>query len=203
MDELEQKSKVEPVLTFIVAECGEFHQLGEYYDDITTVEEAIEKWEQLRDSPLNGVASIGILSHKPGGNSLEDELVDLVTRKVLDLDMLRYYPTIRNDKRALEMIAALASHLPDIGVIGEIPYELSLQMMLYELDPEKEIFSEDERALIEEYALQFGDMNRSRELAEHICYQEKYGNQDVAPVVIEARREIQEKKEEHLYKRKR
>jgi len=203
LDELEQKSKVEPVLTFIVAECGEFHQLGEYYDDITTVEEAIEKWEQLRDSPLNGVASIGILSHKPGGNSLEDEQVDLVTRKVLDLDMLRYYPTIRNDKRALEMIAALASHLPDIGVIGEIPYELSLQMMLYELDPEKEIFSEDERALIEEYALQFGDMNRSRELAEHICYQEKYGNQDVAPVVIEARREIQEKKEEHLYKRKR
>ena len=60
-------------------------------------------------------------------------------------------------------------------------------MMLYELDPEKEIFSEDERVLIEEYALQFRDMNRSRELAEHICYQEEYGNQDVAPVVIKAR----------------
>lgn len=101
------------------------------------------------------------------------------------------------------MIAALASHLPDIGVIGEIPYELSLQMMLYELDPEKEIFSEDERTLIEEYALQFRDMNRSRELAERICYQEEYGNQDVAPVVIEARREIQEKKEEHLQQKKR
>ena len=203
LDELERKSKVEPVLTFTVAECGEFHQLGEYYDDITTVEEAIEKWEQLKDSPLNGVASIGILSHKPGENSLEDEQVDLVTRKVLDLDMLRYYPAIRNDKRALEMIAALASYLPDIDVIGEIPYELSLQMMLYELDPEKEIFSEDERTLIEEYALQFGDMNRSRELAEHICYQEEYGNQDVAPVVIEARSEIQEKKEEHLHQKKR
>ena len=38
---------------------------------------------------------------------------------------------------------------------------------------------------------------------EHICYQEEYGNQDVAPVVIEARREIQEKKEEHLHQRKR
>ena len=74
------------------------------------------------------------------------------------------------------MIAALASHLADIGVIGEIPYELTLRMMLYELDPEKEIFSEDERALIEEYALQFRDMNRSRGLAEHICYQEEYGN---------------------------
>lgn len=51
--------------------------------------------------------------------------------------------------------------------------------------------------------LQFRDMNRSRELAEHICYQEEYGNQDVAPVVIKARREIQEKKEEHLQQRKR
>lgn len=38
---------------------------------------------------------------------------------------------------------------------------------------------------------------------EHICYQEEYGNQDVAPVVIEARREIQEKKEEHLQQKKR
>ena len=126
---------------------------------------------------------------------MEDEQVDLVTRKVLDLDMLRYYPTIRNDKRALEMIAALASYLPDIDVIGEIPYELSLQMMLYELDPEKEIFSEDERTLIEEYALQFRDMNRSRELAEHICYQEEYGNQDVALVIMEAKRELREKAE--------
>ena len=49
----------------------------------------------------------------------------------------------------------------------------------------------------------FRDMNRSRELAERICYQEEYGNQDVAPVVIEARREIQEKKEEHLQQKKR
>ena len=127
----------------------------------------------------------------------------MVPRKVLDLDMLCYYPAIRNDKRALVMIAALASHLPDISVIGEIPYELSLQMMLYELDPEKEIFSEDERVLIEEYALQFRDMNRSRELAEHICYQEEYGNQDVALLVINARRDILEKTEEHLQHRKR
>ena len=206
LDELERKSKVEPVFTYTVAECREFHQLGEYYDDITTAKEAIEKWEQLKDSPLNGVASIGILAHKPGENPLEDEQIDLVTRKALDLNMIGYYPTIQNDKRALEMIAALVSHLPDVGVIGEIPYELSLQMMLYELDPEKEIFSEDERALIEEYALQFRDMNRSRELAEQICYQEEYGNQDVALVIMEAKRELQkepEKREEFFRQKKR
>lgn len=204
--ERERRNYVEPVLTFTVAECGEFHQLGEYYDDITTVEEAIEIWNRLKDSPLNGVASIGILAHKPGEMSLDDEQVDLITRRMLDLDMIRYYPMIRNDKRALDMIASLKCHLPDIGVIGEVPYELSVQMMLYELDPEKEIFSEEERALIEEYALQFHDMERTRELAEHICYQEEYGNQNVAPIIIEARRELQEgqeKKEEHLHQRKR
>lgn len=70
----------------------------------------------------------------------------------------------------MEIIAALKSRLPNIGVIGEIPYELSIQMMLYELDSEKRIFSENERALIEEYALQFHDMDRTRELADHICY---------------------------------
>ena len=46
-------------------------------------------------------------------------------------------------------------------------------------------------------------LNCEEFLAEHICYQEEYGNQDVAPVVIEARREIQEKKEEHLQQKKR
>lgn len=204
--EVERRNYVEPVLTFTVAECGEFHQLGEYHENITFVEDAIEIWNRLKDSPLNGVASIGILAHKPGEMSLGDEQIDLVTRKILDLDMLRYYPMIKNDKRALEMIAALKSRLPNIGVIGEIPYELSVQMMLYELDPEKEIFSQEERALIEEYATQFHDLDRTRELAEHICYQEEHGNQDVALVIMEARRELQEeleKKEEHLRQKKR
>lgn len=204
--EVERRNYVEPVFTFTVAECGEFHQLGEYYDDITTAEEAIEIWNRLKDSPLNGVASIGILAHKPGEMSMDDEQIDLVTRKMLDLDMLRYYPMIKSDKRALEMIAALKNHLPDIGVIGEVPFELSVQMMLYELDPNKEIFSAEECRLIEEYATQFHDMDRTRELAEHICYQEEYGNQDVALVIMEARRELQEeleKKEEHLRQKKR
>lgn len=66
--------------------------------------------------------------------------------------------------------------------------------------------SEDERSLIQEYAMQMKDMSKTRELAERICYQEEYGNQDVAPAVIAAKKEIeeeQEKKEEHLHQKKR
>ncbi len=47
--------------------------------------------------------------------------------------------------------------------------------------------------LIEEYALQFRGHESQQGTGKHICYQEEYGNQDVAPVVINARREIQEK----------
>ena len=50
------------------------------------------------------------------------------------------------------------------------------------------------------------DMPKTRGLARYICYQEKFGNQDVALVVIEARREMQERqggKEERLRQKKR
>ena len=77
-----------------MAECGEFHQLGEYYDDIT-MEEAKEIWNRLKDGPLTGVASIGILAHKPGEMSMDDGQIDLVKRKMIDLDMLRYYSMIK------------------------------------------------------------------------------------------------------------
>lgn len=98
--EMERRNHVEPVFAFTVAECGEFHQFGEYYDDITTVEEAVERWNQLKDSPLNDVASIGIFAHKPGQEQ-EDEQVDLVARRVMDVDILQYYPRIQGNKQAL------------------------------------------------------------------------------------------------------
>lgn len=87
-----------------------------------------------------------------------------------------------------------------------MPTELSAELLIRELDPEKKILSEDERNLIREYALATRDIPKTRTLAEHICYQEEFGNQDVAPAVIEARWEIQEelqKKEQNLHQRKR
>ena len=37
------------------------------------------------------------------------------------------------------------------------------------------------------------DDKKTRELAESICYQEEYGNQDVAPAVLQAKEEMREK----------
>ena len=100
----------------------------------------------------------------------------------------------------------MIGNLREVKVIGKMPTQLSAELLLRELDPKREILSEEERSLIQNYALQMKDMQKTRELAERICYQEEFGNQDVAPAVIEARKEMQEaqeKKEEKMYQRKR
>lgn len=189
-------------ITFTVAECGEFHQMGRYRDDIENADEAIAVWKEFKEGALNGIPSIGILAHVPGQTEMDDEQVDILSGNWIDLDMIRYYPAIRNEKVVIEMIADLMERIRDIKVVGKMPQEL----LLRELDPKKEILSEDERSLIQEYAMQMKDMSKTRELAERICYQEEYGNQDVAPAVIAAKKEIeeeQEKKEEHLHQKKR
>lgn len=42
-----QRSEKEIEVTLTVAECGEFHNLGEFYENIPTVEEAIAIWKQI------------------------------------------------------------------------------------------------------------------------------------------------------------
>lgn len=66
-----------------------------------------------------------------------------------------------NDGRLLE-------RLRNVKVVGKMPSELSTEMLLQELDPEKKILSEEERSLIQDYAVQMKDMIKTRELAERI-----------------------------------
>ena len=66
-------------ITFTVAECGEFHSLGRYWDDISNAEEAIALWKEYQKGPLNGIPSIGIQIHKPGQTGMEDAQMDLVS----------------------------------------------------------------------------------------------------------------------------
>jgi len=40
-----EKDKVE--VTLMVSECSEFHNMGEFYENIPTVEEAIAIWKQI------------------------------------------------------------------------------------------------------------------------------------------------------------
>ena len=191
MEKLEKKNEPERNVTYTVAECGEFHQMGAYYDNITTVDEALEKWKNMKKSPLNAIPALGIRIHTSGQEEYTDEQIDLVSGKVIDLSMLEYTPSIIKESNAIEKIAELIEKLPEYQLIGHIPTELSTQMILVHLDLEKKVFSDDERNLIKEYGFKIGDVDKTRELAEHIYVQEVYGNKDVALAMIDAREEME------------
>lgn len=192
---VERSRYVPPKITYTVAECGEFHSMGRYRDNIENVNEAIALWNEYKKGTLNGVPSIGILVHTPGQTELEDAQVDLVSGKTMDLDMIRYYPEINTEEAAIQKICELVENLHDVEVVGKVPENVSAELILLEFDPKQEIYNEEERSLIKEYALQVKDMPKTRGLARCICYQEKFGNQDVALAMITAREEIDEVKE--------
>ena len=104
-------------ITFTVAECGEFHSLGRYRDDISNAEEAIEVWKEYQKGTLNGIPSIGIQIHKPGQPEVEDMQVDLVSGKTMDLDMLRYYSEINVEETAIQKICELVENLQDVEIV--------------------------------------------------------------------------------------
>lgn len=188
---VERSQYVPPKITYTVAECGEFHSMGRYRDDIENVNEAITLWNEYKKGTLNGVPSIGILVYTPGQTELEDVQVDLVSGKTMDLDMIWYYPEINTEEIAIQKICELVENLHDVEVIGKVPENVSAELILREFDPEQEIYNEEERSLIKEYALQVKDMQKTKGLARCICYQEKFGNQDVALAMITAREEIE------------
>lgn len=191
MEKVESVNELKQVVTFTVAECGEYHQMGVYYDDIATAEDAIQRFHQLRDSPLNGIPALGIRIHTIGQPEYEDVQVDFVSGKRIDVSILEYIPSMRENVEAMEKLSEVMVKMPDYLVIGTAPVELSVQMVLRQLDSNGTVFSPEERELILDYGIQLGDMDKTKQLAEHIYTQEVDGNQDVALAIIDAKAEIE------------
>ena len=66
LSELEKEPVIEPEtvhITFTVAECGEFHNMGEYHEDIETIEEAMKLYNAIDPSWMHGIPSIGVNMH--------------------------------------------------------------------------------------------------------------------------------------------
>lgn len=110
----------EKTVTLTVAECGEFHSLGEFHENIASVEEAIAVWKSIPPERMNGIPSIGINIHTEGTERYEDVEIDILSGKVIDLEVLDYVPDITDDPKAIEVMAELIDKLPDIEVRGSL-----------------------------------------------------------------------------------
>ena len=96
-----------------VAECTEFHSLGEYYEDIETAEEAAAIYRQIPPGRRNGIPSIGICFHIPGQPEREDIQLDILTGSVIDTEMLCYVPEMEKSPQVWEAVRALKRLFPE------------------------------------------------------------------------------------------
>ena len=113
----EEKQKV---ITLTVAECGEFHNLGEYHEGIESVEEAVAVFNRIPPERMNGIRSIGINIHTEGTEAYEDTQMDIVSGRTADLEILDYVPDITDNPKAVAVIAELIDKMPDIEVRGSL-----------------------------------------------------------------------------------
>lgn len=114
------KEKSDAVVTLTVAECGEFHNMGEFHEDIRTVSDALEKLKAIPPDRMHGIPSVGIrITDKEKPDDYTE--MDIVRGKTIDLDMLKYVPEIAENGRAQQMIAEIIHAMPDAKIEGEIP----------------------------------------------------------------------------------
>ena len=122
------QEQAETEVTLTVAECGEFHNLGEFYENIPTVEEAVAIWKQIPPERMNGIPAIGINIHTPGTEAFEDVEIDILTGKRIDLDILEYIPDIKGNPQAMEMITELVAKLPEMEIDGHLGEEMEAKV---------------------------------------------------------------------------
>lgn len=135
LSELEKEPMIEPEtvhITFTVAECGEFHNMGEYHEGIETIEEAMNLYNAIDPSRMHGIPSTGVNMHIEGTG--EDEQLDIVSGKSIDVDFLNYAPELRDTPKVQDAIKKLIVAYPEKDVIDVETKEQKIQTLAAELD---------------------------------------------------------------------
>lgn len=170
----QEKEKAEVTLT--VSECGEFHNLGECYENIPTVDEAIAIWKQIPSERMNGIPAIGINIIERGAEPFEDYEIDVLSGKRIDLGVLDYVPDIKNNPQAMEVITELVAKLPDMEIDGVMSEEMEArvwELRMPDLPQEEQLAVELDRLCYDYDTVLYHDSTRNMtenvsELAESI-----------------------------------
>ena len=143
-----EMEKEEVEVTLMVSECGEFHNLGEFYDNIPTVEEAIAIWKQIPPERMHGIPAIGINVHRPGEETYMDDEVDLLSGNRIDLEILEHIPSITSEPKAMEVIAELVAKLPEMEIDSVMSEDMEAKVWekrMPDLAPAKQLAVEIDR----------------------------------------------------------
>lgn len=174
--QVREQEKESAEVTLTVSECGEFHNLGECYENIPTVDEAIAIWKQIPSERMNGIPAIGINILGRGEEPFEDYEIDVLSGKRIDLGVLDYVPDIKNNPQAMEVITELVAKLPDMEIDGVMSEEMEArvwELRMPDLPQEEQLAVEHDRLSYDYDTVLYHDSTRNMtenvsELAESI-----------------------------------
>ncbi len=105
------------IISFTVAECGEFHSMGEYHENIGTLDEAARIYRKIPPERMNGIPSIGIRLHMPGTEAVEDVQTDILSGSAIDTGIVRLMPELCDNTKVQGIIEEIIRMFPDKEVI--------------------------------------------------------------------------------------
>ena len=101
-------------LTYYVAECMEFPNLGEYHDNLS-LEEAIRIYQEIPAERMNGIKGIGFELND--GSDYEGPF-PILTGQTIDLDTIQAIDYYRDNPLVQKAVKELAAAMPEMEVLG-------------------------------------------------------------------------------------
>ena len=101
-------------LTYYVAECMEFPNLGEYHDNLS-LEEAIRIYQEIPAERMNGIKGIGF--ELKDGSDYEGPF-PILTGQTIDLDTIQGIDYYRDNPLVQKAVKELAAAMPEMEVLG-------------------------------------------------------------------------------------
>lgn len=111
-DFIPRTDKREETATITVAECGEFKILGDIYEGITDVDEALHIFLHFLRERKMGSPSISVHVRKSSASGLGDVGYELFIGGMIDLTALPFFPEIIHNNTAMKMIAEIVERIP-------------------------------------------------------------------------------------------
>ena len=112
-----KKADQKTILTFTVAESGEYHSLGKYYEGIQTLEEAVNLYQRIPPERMNGIPAFGINLHVEGTDKMEDVQADVLSGDEIDTGFISLIPELCGNPEVQEAIKEIIRRFPDKEVI--------------------------------------------------------------------------------------
>ena len=101
-------------LTYYVAECMEFPNLGEYHDNLS-LEEAVRIYQEIPAERMNGIKGIGF--ELKDGSDYEGPF-PILTGQTIDLDTIQAIDYYRDNPLVQKAVKELAAAMPEMEVLG-------------------------------------------------------------------------------------